>query len=389
MESTETIDSGSMNSRIIPVTRYYGSLKGMERKYDKYSRAGAFLGESQEEWKQWKSETRRKLWNLLGLNQMETCDLNPQILEQVMLDNGILREKVLLQVEPDTWMPVFILIPPKREGEEKQSCFIAPPGHQGAGKYSVAGCSDIPAVKDAIDKFNYDYGMQLAKLGYVALCPDARGFGERRDEAFQNNDETCFMRSTCFYLAHMAEPLGQTVAGMCTWDLMRLIDYIEERGQWRTDNLGCLGFSGGGMQTLWLAAMDERIRQAFISGYMYGYKDALLKLNGNCSCNYVPGLWKLVDMGDIGSLIAPRPLVVQSCTEDRLNGERGIVNAKEQVEIIRAAYGLFGKEELVRHEICGGGHQFHSEHLSEDLDWMRKELDHIREVQMGKELEQP
>lgn len=110
MESTETIDSGSMNSRIIPVTRYYGSLKGMERKYDKYSRAGAFLDESQEEWKQWKSETRRKLWNLLGLNQMETCDLNPQILEQVMLDNGILREKVLLQVEPDTWMPVFIQI---------------------------------------------------------------------------------------------------------------------------------------------------------------------------------------------------------------------------------------------------------------------------------------
>ena len=27
--------------------------------------------------------------------------------------------------------------------------------------------------------------MQLAKRGYVAICPDCRGFGERRDEALQ------------------------------------------------------------------------------------------------------------------------------------------------------------------------------------------------------------
>ena len=45
-----------------------------------------------------------------------------------------------------------------------------------------------------------------------------------------------------------------TVAGMNTWDLMRLIDYVEERGEWRTDDLGCVGFSGGGLQTLYLAA---------------------------------------------------------------------------------------------------------------------------------------
>ena len=49
------------------------------------------------------------------------------------------------------------------------------------------------------------------------------------------------MRGTCFYLAHMAEPLGMTVAGMNTWDLMRLIDYLEERGEWNTEHLGCVG----------------------------------------------------------------------------------------------------------------------------------------------------
>lgn len=356
--------------RIIPISQYYGSLKGMERKFDAQARQGAFSGDSPKEWLSWKEQTRKKLWDLLGLSYMETCDLCPRTEERVVLEDGIVREKTLIQVEPDTWMPMYILIPPKKPGQEKLSCFIAPPGHQGAGKYSVAGRRDIPAVADAIDKFNYDYGMQLAKLGYAVLCPDARGFGERRDEAFQKDDEECFMKSTCFQLAHMAEPLGETVAGMCTWDLMRLIDYIYLRDEWRTDDLGCLGFSGGGMQTLWLAAMDERVRRAFISGYMYGYKEALLELNGNCSCNYVPGLWRLADMGDIGSLIAPRPLVVQSCVEDHLNGKRGIANADEQVAIIRDAYRLLGREDALLHEHCPGGHHFHSQNLKKDLDWM-------------------
>jgi len=41
-----------------------------------------------------------------------------------------------------------------------------------------------------------------------------------------------------------------TVAGMCAWDAMRLIDYVYERGQWDVENLGAVGFSGGGMQVL-------------------------------------------------------------------------------------------------------------------------------------------
>ena len=42
-------------------------------------------------------------------------------------------------------------------------------------------------------------------------------------------------------------------------------------------------------------------------------------------------------MGDIASLIAPRPLWVQSCRDDRLNGPRGVVNVEEQVAIAHSA----------------------------------------------------
>ena len=225
-------------------------------------------------------------------------------------------------------------------------------------------------MKKSIEQFQYDYGLRLARRGYVTLCPDCRGFGERRDEGLQGDAPEQFLNSTCFQLAHMAEPLGQTVIGMCTWDFMRLIDYIYERGEWDTAELGCVGFSGGGMQTLWLSALDVRIKKVIISGYFYGYEDSLLVLNGNCSCNYVPGLWKRVDMGDIASLIAPRPLAVQSCREDHLNGARGLRNVYEQLETVRKAYGLFGEEDRLVHDIREGGHCFHPE-IFDSLSWLR------------------
>jgi hypothetical protein len=121
------------------------------------------------------------------------------------------------------------------------------------------------------------------------------------------------------------------------------------------------------MQTLYLSALDERVRNVFISGYMYGFKDSLMILNGNCNCNYVPHLWEHFDMGDIGSLIAPRNLMIQSCREDHLNGPRGLENVYEQVEIIKNIYALYGRTNLPIHDICDGGHKWHDEHLKDVL----------------------
>ena len=355
-----------MNPDCIQLDRYYPTLPAMQRKYDRLARKEYFRGSSAAEFENWRTQTRTRLRQLLGMDLMETCPLCPQILEEITLPGDILRQKVLLQTEPDVYMPVYILIPARQE--EHSRVFLCPPGHQGAGKYSVAGLREIPAVAKAIDFYNYDYGLQLAQRGHVALCPDCRGFGERRDPDKQSDKTDDFLTGTCYQLAHMAEPLGMTVIGMLVWDLQRLIDYVEQRGEWPMEKLSCLGFSGGGMQTLWLSALDDRIRMSVISGYLYGYKDSLLTLCGNCSCNYVPNLWRYYDMGDIASLIAPRPLVVQSCRGDHLNGPRGLQNVTEQLEIVRSAYELYHAADRIRHDVCEGGHRFHSEHIFEAID---------------------
>jgi dienelactone hydrolase len=355
-----------MESRTIPIKMFYTCEEQIKKRWNEQGRKNQFSAKSIEEFQEWKESVRKILKELIGLDRMESCSLNPQCLERVEIEDGIIREKILIQVEPEVYMPVYVLIPPKK-GEEKLSCFLAPCGHQGAGKYSVAGVRDIPAVADKIELFHYDYGLKMAKLGYVALCPDARGFGERREKALQGEEEDEFINSTCFHLAHMAEPLGMTLAGMNTWDLMRLLDYVEERGEWDIDTIGCVGFSGGGMQTFWLSALDDRVKKIIISGYFYGVEDSLLKLNGNCSCNYVPHLWEHVDMGDMGALLAPRPLMIQSGREDHLNGERGIMNVEEQLLVVKDAYNLFGMEDRIYHDVWDGGHCFHQEHIEEFL----------------------
>ena len=359
-----------MNPDCISIEHYYPTLPIMQRKYDRLARKDYFTGSSAADFDAWREMARNRLKQLLGMELMEPCPLCPQILEETQLPGGILRQKVLLQTEPDTYMPVYILIPDHRDGHSR--VFLCPPGHQGAGKYSVAGLGEIPAVARAIDFYNYDYGLQLAQHGHIALCPDCRGFGERRDPDKQTDKTDDFLTGTCYQLAHMAEPLGLTVIGMLVWDLQRLIDYVEQRGEWSMDTLSCLGFSGGGMQTLWLCALDDRVKLAVISGYLYGYKDSLLTLCGNCSCNYVPQLWRHYDMGDIASLIAPRPLVVQSCRGDHLNGPRGLQNVLEQMDIVRRAYDLYGASDRIVHDVCEGEHRFHSEHIFEAMDTVLK-----------------
>ena len=199
------------------------------------------------------------------------------------------------------------------------------------------------------------------------------------------------MKGDCYWLAHMGEPIGIPVLGMLSWDLMRCVDFLQEytitkdeklrhltdgahtdseARRWNPERIIAFGFSGGAMQSLYLSVLDERIHASFLSGYMYGFRDSLLQMNRNCSCNYVPHLMEHFDMGDIASLIAPRRLMIQSCREDRLAGTRGLTNVQEQVDIIRANYAVTGIAEHVQQDIEDGPHHLDTSHLQDITKWL-------------------
>ena len=372
--SSSTVETASLsdNGRTVHIDTYYEDEPAFRDRLKREGRSAAFKGTTPGDFEAWQIATRARLFDLLGLTLMDRVPIEVRELDRAQIAGGIVRTHAMLQVERDVWMPFYLLEPqtPKLDAHGCKRCYICPHGHQGAGAASVAGVTGVPAVDDAVRKFNYDYGLRLARMGYVTVCPDARGWGYRRDWKGQGDDENSFLRGTCLNQARMAEPLGLTVAGLNAWDNMRLIDYLESRGDIAMDDLGCFGFSGGGYMTLYLAALDPRVRKAFVSGYLYGVDDSLLHLNGNCSCNYVPGLWRLLDMGDIASLIAPRPLLVQSCEGDHLNGARGLANVDEQLDIVCGAYELVGHADDLSHEVCPGGHHLGVAHLAEDIEWL-------------------
>ena len=125
----------------------------------------------------------------------------------------------------------------------------------------------------------------------------------------------------------------QERAGVMLWDMQRLMDYAEGLDYVDAERIGCVGFSGGGQASMWLAAMDERISLAVISGYLHNYPESMLHSH-LCCCNYFLGLWELADVSDICSLIAPRPLFLGNGDEDVENGPRGIAGPVEQAEFL-------------------------------------------------------
>lgn len=73
-----------------------------------------------------------------------------------------------------------------------------------------------------------------------------------------------------------------------------------------------------------------------------------------------------------GKWTGPRPLLVQSCEDDSLNGPRGMANVTEQMDIIKKAYERYGKEHLLIHDVRKGGHCFHPEPLENVLGYFNR-----------------
>lgn len=351
------------------MTQLYQTAAYLQSRLQATARKLRFQAQTLEEWRFWQQTLRSKIRELQGVDRLLATPMNPRITETVQCD-GYQRQRVEIDTEPGVTMPFYVLIPDNLQGAVP--AVLAPHGHASGGKLAVAGIRDDPQVVATIDQHNYDYGVQAVRRGYVVFCPDARGFGERRE--WLNEKPEQLLESSCRQLAHMGLPLGLTVAGMWTWDLMVLLDYVQTRPETAGQKIGCIGLSGGGLQTMYLAALDERVDCAVISGYFYGVADSLLHFSGHCDCNYVPHLWEAADMGDVAALIAPRPLLIESARQDPLNGLRGVDNVLEQYVITEQAYKLLDAPERLTIDLFDGGHVWHGTLALDWLDqWLRSQ----------------
>ncbi len=331
---------------------YYTSMEYMKRLYDRTEREYRFQAKTPEEFADWKTRTRKRLAEIIGLDFCTRAgEEDARLLEET--DRGsYVKQYWTLQTEPEVYVPFYIL-KPKADG--LHPLILNPHGH-GGGKEKTLGDLTKADVRERYREGDKSFAVTMAEKGYVVVCPDARGAGERREREQQGEDLKKLQENSHLELLKIGIGFGIAPIGWLVWDLMRLLDFMEKQPYVDSSRIATAGMSGGGHQSLWLGALDDRVKVIVTSGYFYGMKEALLEMPENCPCNYVPYIWKTVDMGDMGALLAPRPFLVESGTYDLLNGKSGIENVNAQVEITRKAYELLGRENMPVHSVHGGGH---------------------------------
>lgn len=304
----------------------------------------------------WRMELRAKLIELMG-GFPEKCQLSPQLIFEKEEKEYTLK-KIAFQSEENVWVPAYLLIP--RHLRRPSPVVLALHGH-GRGKDDVVGISDDEKAQKWASDHNYDYAAQFAKRGYVVLAPDARGFGERR----AGSERGCYIPGVISLF------LGKPIIGQRAWDDMRAIDYLQTLDGVDPNRIGCAGLSEGGKRTLYLSALDERVKVAVVSGYFCALKSTIQHwdaFGGWDICNYLPGFLQYADYPDLAALIAPRALLIENGIQD---GLYPLESVKESFAMAKSAYEQLGVADRIDFDLFDGGHKFSG---AKSFDWVDRWL---------------
>jgi dienelactone hydrolase len=342
--------------------KYTGALDGFENKLDMagfdpvaYSRQlhgeaplrMTFRATTRPEAEAWQKRLRAKIMDLVGGFPKERAPLAPQVLELKEYP-GYRREKFVFQSRPSVSVLAYLLTPKTADGPH--ATVICIPGH-GRGVDDIVGIDENGQDRTVKAGYQYDFAIQVVEHGLAALAIEPMAFGCRRDAA---NKAKGLGANGCQPPAGAALLLGQTMIAWRVWDVMRSIDWIGTRRELDAGRVGCLGISGGGTCTLFSAALEPRIRAAFVSGYLNIFRDCIMSIS-HCMDNYVPGILNWAEMYDVAGLIAPRPLFVESGEKDDIFP---IAASRASFARVKRVYEVFGAGSLTEQETFDGPHSF-------------------------------
>lgn len=279
-------------------------------------------------WQQRRTVLRSELQAAWGGFPEHPAPLEARVLE--VLDRPDYRiEKIIFQTFPGIWVTANAWIP-KTDG--RHAAVLCVHGHW-------PGAKQDPHVQARC--------AGLAKLGFFVLAVDAFGAGER-----------AIGKALGEYHGEMAAatlwPVGRPLSGLQVYENMRAVDYLISRPEVDPDRIGITGASGGGNQSMYAGAWDERFK-AVVPVCSVGNYQAYLGA-ACCMCEVVPGALKFAEEAEVLSLVAPRALMVVSATRDAF--QFSVQEARKSIEAAQPVFQLYDRVSALQHAVFESGHDY-------------------------------
>jgi dienelactone hydrolase/pimeloyl-ACP methyl ester carboxylesterase len=298
------------------------------------------------DWENRKADLRNAMFAAMGEPlepQAKPCDLAPRILGTLKRD-GYRVEKLILQTRPNVWATASAYVP---DVNAKAPAVLVVHGHWPWARRD-------PVVQARC--------LGLVKLGFFVLAIDAFGAGERFDKPAKGTYHGALYGATLW-------PVGKTLLGMQIFDNRRAVDYLLSRPE-VNGKLGITGASGGGNQSMYAGALDERFA-AVAPVCSVGNYQAYLR-NACCVCEVLPGALKFTEEGDVLGLVAPRALLVLNASKDSI--QFSPAEASKSVGRAREIFKLLDVDKNLQHTIFETHHDYNQAMREAMYGWMTLHL---------------
>lgn len=248
---------------------------------------------------------REKILNCLGAFPKKV-DLD--LISKEEIDCGIYSRKLIeYNVEKNERVQSYLLVPKKLK--EKHPAVIAI--HQHASQWNL-GKSEVVGI-DGNPMFAY--GEELVKQGYIVIAPDLLCFESRQgSEKFKKDKEMQRLYERFEFCKYILN--GSCLQTKYLHDLSVAIDVLCSLEYVDRNNIGTIGHSLGGQESIWLSWFDERIKCCVSSCGITCIKDLLDYEISHNFAFYVPNLNNICDIDEIINEIAPRAVLITNGLKD-------------------------------------------------------------------------
>jgi dienelactone hydrolase len=212
----------------------------------------------------------------------------------------------------------------------------------------------------------------LAKNGIAALSFDPISQGERVQLLAPDGKPAAgYGTSEHTLLGVGALLVGECAATYLVWDGIRSLDYLAGRPEVDPRRLGCFGNSGGGTQTAYLMALDERILCAVPNCYITSLERLFATIGPQDAEQNIPGQVAFgMEHADYLTLRAPRPTQISATTRDFFDIQGAWTTFREA----KVVYGVLGHGERVDLFEFNDAHAISKPMREAGLRWFRRWL---------------